>query len=100
MLVGALVVLGSGSLLASSAAALGYELTHFVFYLQAGLVEVLPQKWFTAAQYQVGNRSLSLAMFFSITSSMVFLIAVKSRAWYHIRSPDSSNKLMRSSSLP
>ena len=26
----------------------------FVFYLQAGLVEVLPQQWFTAAQYQVG----------------------------------------------
>jgi len=28
----------------------------FVFYLQAGLVEVLPQKWFTAAQYQVGRQ--------------------------------------------
>jgi hypothetical protein len=28
----------------------------FVFYLQAGLVDVLPQKWFTAAQYQVGNQ--------------------------------------------
>lgn len=28
----------------------------FVFYLQAGLVEVLPQKWFTAAQYQVGKQ--------------------------------------------
>jgi hypothetical protein len=28
----------------------------FVFYLQAGLVEVLPQKWFTAAQYQVGQQ--------------------------------------------
>jgi hypothetical protein len=26
----------------------------FDFYPQAGLVEVLPQKWFTAAQYQVG----------------------------------------------
>ncbi len=26
----------------------------FVLYLQAGLVEVLPQKWFTAAHYQVG----------------------------------------------
>jgi len=26
----------------------------FVFYLQAGLVEVLPQRWFTAAQYKVG----------------------------------------------
>ena len=28
----------------------------FVFYLRAGLVEVLPQKWFTAAQYQVGQQ--------------------------------------------
>jgi len=28
----------------------------FVLYLQAGLVEVLPQKWFTAAQYQVGKQ--------------------------------------------
>jgi hypothetical protein len=28
----------------------------FVCYLQAGLVEVLPQKWFTAAQYQVGKQ--------------------------------------------
>jgi hypothetical protein len=28
----------------------------FVFYLQAGLVEVLPQKWFTAAQYRVGEQ--------------------------------------------
>lgn len=28
----------------------------FVFYPQAGLVEVLPQKWFTAAQYQVGKQ--------------------------------------------
>jgi hypothetical protein len=28
----------------------------FVFYLQAGLVEVLPQKWFTASQYQVGKQ--------------------------------------------
>jgi len=27
-----------------------------VFYLQAGLVEVLPQKWFTAAQYEVGKQ--------------------------------------------
>ena len=27
-----------------------------VFYLQAGLVQVLPQKWFTAAQYQVGKQ--------------------------------------------
>lgn len=28
----------------------------FVFYLQAGLVEVLPQKWFTAGQYRVGQQ--------------------------------------------
>jgi hypothetical protein len=28
----------------------------FVFYLQAGLVEVLPQRWFTAAQYRVGQQ--------------------------------------------
>jgi len=28
----------------------------FVFYLRAGLVEILPQKWFTAAQYQVGQQ--------------------------------------------
>jgi hypothetical protein len=27
-----------------------------VFYLQAGLVEVLPQRWFTASQYQVGKQ--------------------------------------------
>lgn len=33
----------------------------FVFYLQAGLVEVLPQKWFTAAQYQVGKQWISRA---------------------------------------
>lgn len=33
----------------------------FVFYLQAGLVEVLPQKWFTAAQYQVGRQWISRA---------------------------------------
>jgi hypothetical protein len=33
----------------------------FVFYLQAGLVEVLPQKWFTAAQYQVGKQWVSRA---------------------------------------
>jgi hypothetical protein len=32
-----------------------------VFYLQAGLVEVLPQKWFTAAQYQVGKQWISRA---------------------------------------
>ena len=28
----------------------------FIFYLRAGLVEVLPQKWFTAAQYRVGEQ--------------------------------------------
>jgi hypothetical protein len=33
----------------------------FVFYLQAGLVEVLPQKWFTAAQFQVGKQWISRA---------------------------------------
>jgi len=33
----------------------------FVFYLQAGLVEVLPQRWFTAAQYQVGKQWISRA---------------------------------------
>jgi hypothetical protein len=33
----------------------------FVFYLQAGLVEVLPQKWFTASQYRVGQQWISRA---------------------------------------
>lgn len=33
----------------------------FVFYLQAGLLEVLPQKWFTAAQYEVGRQWISRA---------------------------------------
>lgn len=33
----------------------------FVFYLQAGLVEVLPQKWFTAAQYEIGRQWISRA---------------------------------------
>jgi hypothetical protein len=33
----------------------------FVFYLQAGLVEVLPQKWFTVSQYQVGKQWISRA---------------------------------------
>jgi hypothetical protein len=33
----------------------------FVLYMQAGLVEVLPQKWFTAAQYQVGKQWISRA---------------------------------------
>jgi hypothetical protein len=33
----------------------------FVLYLQAGLVEVLPQKWFTASQYQVGKQWISRA---------------------------------------
>lgn len=33
----------------------------FVFYFQAGLVEVLPQRWFTAAQYQVGRQWITRA---------------------------------------
>jgi len=33
----------------------------FVFYLHAGLVEVLPQRWFTAAQYQVGQQWITRA---------------------------------------
>ncbi len=33
----------------------------FVFYLQAGLVEVLPQKWFTAVQYRVGQQWITRA---------------------------------------
>jgi hypothetical protein len=33
----------------------------FVFYLQAGLVQVLPQKWFTAAQYQIGQQWITRA---------------------------------------
>jgi hypothetical protein len=33
----------------------------FVVYLQAGLVEVLPQKWFTAAQYHVGQQWITRA---------------------------------------
>jgi hypothetical protein len=33
----------------------------FVVYLQAGLVEVLPQKWFTGAQYQVGQQWITRA---------------------------------------
>jgi len=33
----------------------------FVFYLQAGLVEVLPQRWFTAAQYRVGQQWITKA---------------------------------------
>jgi hypothetical protein len=28
----------------------------YVFYMHAGLVEVLPQRWFTAAQYEVGRQ--------------------------------------------
>ena len=28
----------------------------YVFYLRAGLLEVLPQKWFTASQYDVGRQ--------------------------------------------
>jgi hypothetical protein len=33
----------------------------YVVYLQAGLVEVLPQKWFTASQYQVGKQWITRA---------------------------------------
>lgn len=33
----------------------------FVFYFQAGLVEVLPQRWFTAAEYQVGRQWITRA---------------------------------------
>lgn len=33
----------------------------FVLYMQAGLVEVLPQKWFTGSQYQVGKQWVSRA---------------------------------------
>jgi len=33
----------------------------FVFYLHAGLVEVLPQKWFTGSQYQVGQQWITRA---------------------------------------
>jgi hypothetical protein len=33
----------------------------FVLYLDAGLVEVLPQKWFTAAQYRVGQQWITRA---------------------------------------
>ncbi len=33
----------------------------FVFYPQAGLVEVLPQKWFTAGQYEIGRQWITRA---------------------------------------
>jgi len=33
----------------------------FVFYFHAGLVEVLPQRWFTNAQYKVGPQWISRA---------------------------------------
>ena len=33
----------------------------YVIYPQAGLVEVLPQKWFTASQYQVGKQWITRA---------------------------------------
>ena len=33
----------------------------FVFYLHAGLVEVLPQKWFTTSQYRVGEQWITRA---------------------------------------
>ncbi|HLV85657.1 MAG TPA: hypothetical protein VKV39_01690 [Candidatus Sulfotelmatobacter sp.] len=34
----------------------------FVFYLQAGLVEILPQRWFTSAQYSVGSQWITRAV--------------------------------------
>jgi hypothetical protein len=34
----------------------------YVFYLQAGLLEVLPQKWFTMSQYQVGKQWITRAV--------------------------------------
>jgi len=34
----------------------------YVFYLQAGLVEVLPQQWFTASQYEVGKQWITRAV--------------------------------------
>jgi hypothetical protein len=34
----------------------------FVLYPQAGLVDVLPQKWFTAAQYRVGQQWITRAI--------------------------------------
>jgi hypothetical protein len=34
----------------------------FVIYPHAGLVEVLPQKWFTAAQYRVGEQWITRAV--------------------------------------
>lgn len=34
----------------------------FIFYLHAGLLEVLPQKWFTSAQYQVGKQWITRAV--------------------------------------
>jgi hypothetical protein len=33
----------------------------YVFYLQAGLVEVLPQRWFTNDQYEVGKQWITRA---------------------------------------
>jgi hypothetical protein len=33
----------------------------FVFYFQAGLVEVLPQRWFTASQYKIGAQWITRA---------------------------------------
>jgi len=33
----------------------------YIFYLSAGLVEVLPQRWFTASQYEVGKQWITRA---------------------------------------
>jgi len=34
----------------------------YILYLRAGLVEVLPQKWFTRSQYDVGHRWITRAV--------------------------------------
>ncbi len=34
----------------------------YIFYLHAGLVEVLPQRWFTSAQYEIGRQWISRAV--------------------------------------
>ncbi len=33
----------------------------YIFYLQAGLLEVLPQKWFTRSQYEIGKHWITKA---------------------------------------
>ena len=34
----------------------------YIFYLQAGLLEVLPQKWFTKSQYEIGKQWITKAV--------------------------------------